>query len=286
MAAAAGPRSPPPARAPALPTAAPTLKVMRLQAPSLTQPNAGSLGPNSMLGPAATLPDTFGTIHIGETFTAYLGVVNADPSLPIRNLSLSAQLQTPSRRWPLPSGLDGGGGEGSDGAGGALTVAPGSGVDTIVSRPIDEVGQHILRVEVSYGAGPTARTLRKFYRFGVASPLHIRELTARAGDDRCFVSIAVENAGADGITLTVLDLPRSRASVGAYVSTLVRTTRPKRRSAHAGQGTLGGRHSHSCRQSSVSVRMHVGPVGASRYFDLPRLGLVLDGVLDIRHVWL
>ena len=202
MAAAAGPRSPPPARAPALPTAAPTLKVMRLQAPSLTQPNAGSLGPNSMLGPAATLPDTFGTIHIGETFTAYLGVVNADPSLPIRNLSLSAQLQTPSRRWPLPSGLDGGGGEGSDGAGGALTVAPGSGVDTIVSRPIDEVGQHILRVEVSYGAGPTARTLRKFYRFGVASPLHIRELTARAGDDRCFVSIAVENAGADGITLS------------------------------------------------------------------------------------
>ena len=189
-----------------LPTAAPTLKVMRLQAPQLGQPTGGSLGPHSILGPGCTLPDTFGVIHIGEVFTAYLGVLNADDHLPIRNLAVTAQLQTPSRRWPLPCGFEGvrsAGGSGDaandDEEGqGPIDVLPGSGVDAIVSRPLEEIGQHILRVEVAYGSGPTSRTLRKFYRFNVSSPLHIRELTVRAGDDRCYVSIAVENASGSG----------------------------------------------------------------------------------------
>jgi len=95
---------------------------------------------------------------------------------------------------------------------GPLDVQPGTGVDAIVSRPLEEVGQHILRVEVAYGSGPTSRTLRKFYRFNVSSPLHIRELTVRAGDDRCYVSIAVENAssagagtGGGGLTISAAD---------------------------------------------------------------------------------
>ena len=203
-----------------LPTATPTLKVMRLQAPQLGQPNAGSLGPQSIMGPSCTLPDTFGVIHIGETFTAYLGVLCADDHHPIRNLAVTAQLQTPSRRWPLPCGLEGVGGggggggtnDGDDEGQGPIDVPPGSGVDAIVSRPLEEVGQHILRVEVSYGTGPTSRTLRKFYRFNVSSPLHIRELTVRAGDDRCYVSIAVENAssagagtGGGGLTICAAD---------------------------------------------------------------------------------
>eukprot|EP00562_Extubocellulus_spinifer_P001703 CAMPEP_0178487432 /NCGR_PEP_ID=MMETSP0696-20121128/9321_1 /TAXON_ID=265572 /ORGANISM="Extubocellulus spinifer, Strain CCMP396" /LENGTH=539 /DNA_ID=CAMNT_0020115129 /DNA_START=39 /DNA_END=1658 /DNA_ORIENTATION=+ len=207
-----------------LPTATPTLKVMRLQAPQLGQPNAGSLGPACLLGPSCTLPDTFGVIHIGETFTAYLGVLNADADLPIRSLTVTAQLQTPSRRWPLPCGLEGGSSSSDrDGAAGGtstddddpmgpLDVQPGTGVDSIVSRPLEEVGQHILRVEVAYGSGPTSRTLRKFYRFNVSSPLHIRELTVRAGDDRCYVSIAVENAssagagtGGGGLTISAAD---------------------------------------------------------------------------------
>ena len=189
-----------------LPTAAPTLKVMRLQAPQLGQPTGGSLGPHSILGPGCTLPDTFGVIHIGEVFTAYLGVLNADDHLPIRNLAVTAQLQTPSRRWPLPCGFEGVGSAGAGGSDandddegqGPIDVSPGSGVDAIVSRPLEEIGQHILRVEVAYGSGPTSRTLRKFYRFNVSSPLHIRELTVRAGDDRCYVSIAVENASGAG----------------------------------------------------------------------------------------
>ena len=53
--------------------AVPTLKVMRLQKPSLHMPTAGRLESKCLLGSAMCLPDSFGNIHVGETFTAYLG---------------------------------------------------------------------------------------------------------------------------------------------------------------------------------------------------------------------
>lgn len=183
----------PPGAVEPLPSAVPTLKVMRLQSPEIGQSSAGTLGFTSLLGSALTLPDSFGVIHIGETFTAYLGALNVSPDLPVRRLTVAAQLQTPSRRFPLPSSLD------ASNAAGGMDVPPMAGVDAIVSRALEEVGQHILRVEVGYGSTDgVSKTLRKFYRFNVSSPLHIRELTLRSGDASCFVSIAVENAAAAG----------------------------------------------------------------------------------------
>ncbi len=113
-------------------------------------------------------------------------------------------------------------------------------MDAIISTPLEEVGQHILRVDVSYG-GPDPKatpqhqqddssynnnssnpatnrqqgssnnyhprkTLRKFYRFHVSSPLHMKELTLRGGESSCFISLAVENAAASesggGLTIS------------------------------------------------------------------------------------
>lgn len=141
-----------------------------------------------------TLPDSFGVIHVGETFTAYLGVLNVSCDLMVTNLSVTAALQTPSRRFTLSSNLD------ENNNKGGMTIAPAKGVDAIVSRALEEVGQHILRVEVGYG--DTNKSIRKFYRFNVANPLHIRELTMRAGDASCFVSIAIENVTANSSLTT------------------------------------------------------------------------------------
>ena len=78
-------------------------------------------------------------------------------------------------------------------------------MDAIVSQALEEAGPHILRVEVGYAMGDgTLKTLRKFYRFSVSAPLQIRELTLRAGDASCFVSIAIENistAPSAGLTI-------------------------------------------------------------------------------------
>ncbi|KAL7544906.1 hypothetical protein ACHAWF_008276 [Thalassiosira exigua] len=166
-----------------MPSAVPTLKVMRLQAPKLGQPSAGSLiSPTNLLSSTLMLPDSFGVIHVGETFSAYLGVLNPSSDMAVRGLTVSSQLQTPSRRIMLPSRLDNI----------PCDINPSGGIDAIVSRRLEEVGPHILRVEVDYVSNGS-KSLRKFYRFNVTVPLNITESVTRSGDATCLVSITVEN---------------------------------------------------------------------------------------------
>ncbi|KAL3917399.1 MAG: hypothetical protein SGILL_004730 [Bacillariaceae sp.] len=194
----------------------PTLKVMRLQKPDLDMPTSGSLDlSRCILGTALCLPDSFGVIHVGETFTAYLGAINVSKSLPVKRLTVQAQLQTPTQRWHLSSRLD----EGN--AAGGIEVAPESGVDTIVSHALEEAGQHILRVEVGYGTSDgQTKTLRKFYRFQVSNPLILSELTYRTGDTSCFVSISLKNNGdatKRGLTISSVDFEAATGLVAEQV---------------------------------------------------------------------
>eukprot|EP00579_Thalassiosira_antarctica_P028938 CAMPEP_0202002526 /NCGR_PEP_ID=MMETSP0905-20130828/8338_1 /ASSEMBLY_ACC=CAM_ASM_000554 /TAXON_ID=420261 /ORGANISM="Thalassiosira antarctica, Strain CCMP982" /LENGTH=462 /DNA_ID=CAMNT_0048559443 /DNA_START=95 /DNA_END=1480 /DNA_ORIENTATION=+ len=184
-----------------LPSAIPTLKVMRLQAPQLGQPSAGSLlSSTHLLSSTLLLPDSFGVIHIGETFSAYLGVLNTSADMPVRGLTVSSQLQTPSRRIVMPSRLDNT----------PCDIDPSGGIDAIVSRRLEEVGPHILRVEVGYISNGS-KSLRKFYRFNVTKPLNITETVTRSGDATCLVSITVENvmekqaAGGGAVTISSVD---------------------------------------------------------------------------------
>jgi hypothetical protein len=163
------------------PSAVPTLKVMRLQAPQLRQTGL-QLSKTCELTSTLMLPDSFGVIHIGETFSAYLGILNPSAEFSVRGLTVSSQLQTPTCRIVLPSRLDNS----------PCDIDPKGGVDAIVSRILDEEGQHILRVEVGYISNGS-KSLRKFYRFNVTRPLRITETVMRGGDDTCLVSINVEN---------------------------------------------------------------------------------------------
>lgn len=166
----------------------PTLRVMRLQKPELHVPSnrLESSSDSGILRNALCLPDSL-TVYVGESFTAYLGVLNASSTATIRKLTVNAQLQTPGERYPLPSRLD------PDSNPTGMDVAPSSGVNAIVSRSIEEAGQHVLRVDVGYvGADGGSKSFRKFYRFNVTSPLRIQNQVLRVGDSKCFVSILVE----------------------------------------------------------------------------------------------
>jgi trafficking protein particle complex subunit 13 len=168
--------------------AVPTLRVMRLQSPELHVSPAGPLTDACCLQTSLCLPDSLG-VYVGERFTAYLGILNSSGAASIRKLTVSAQLQSPSARWQLPTGLE------------PTDVAPNTGIDAIVSHDIEEAGQHILRVEVGYvGADGGSKTFRKFYRFNVVSPLGFRTVCSRFGDSKCFVSVTVEHASAEGAT--------------------------------------------------------------------------------------
>lgn len=177
---------------PPLETAVPTLRVMRLQSPELHSSNTALCGSSIQqqccaLQTALCLPDSL-TVYVGEYFTAYLGVLNASKNVPIRRLTVTAQLQTPSHRFQLPSAtLDQGN------LSGGMDVAAESSVDAIVSRVIEESGQHILRVEVGYlTAEGGTKTFRKFYRFQVLSPVTLKESVVRLGDTRCLITVSVE----------------------------------------------------------------------------------------------
>lgn len=183
-------------------SAVPTLKVMRLQKPELDIAKAGTLKPSEcLLGSNLCLPDSFGVIHVGETFTAYLGALNVSKRLPVTNLTVTAQLQTPSQRWHMASKtLD------ECNAAGGCELQPEQGIDSIVSHTLEEAGQHILRVEVGYGGiGGAMKSLRKFYRFQVSNPLVISELTYRSGKLSCFLSVSLQNNGHEskgGLTIS------------------------------------------------------------------------------------
>lgn len=163
------------------------------------------------------LPDSFGTIHVGETFSAYLGVLNPSFELPVRGLTVAVQLQTPSKRIVLPSRLD------DEGSNNPRDVDPGGGIDAIVSRRLEEVGQHILRVEVGYMSNG-AKVLRKFYRFNVALPLEITESVVRSGDSKCLVSITVKNvmekstSGVGGVTISGIGFQTASGLISKQVS--------------------------------------------------------------------
>ena len=182
---------------------------MRLQAPHLA-------ATNQHLNSTLVLPDSFGAIHVGETFTAYLGILNTSSDLPVRGLTVSSQLQTPTRRIVLPSRLDSTPTDIPPSSSSSRGLGGGSGVDAIVSRQLDEAGSHILRVEVSYISNGQTSSLRKFYRFNVSVPLRISELVTRSGDSTCLVSITVENVmekqppstgggGGDAITISSVE---------------------------------------------------------------------------------
>jgi hypothetical protein len=77
-----------------------------------------------------------------------------------------------------------------------IDVPPFGGVDAIVSRPMEEPGPHILRIEVGYYSPPDLlhhQTFRKFYRFNVKLPILITEkYTVRSNDTSCYTCIEIE----------------------------------------------------------------------------------------------
>jgi hypothetical protein len=153
-----------------------------------------------------------GCSHVGETFSAYLGVLNPSAEMSVRGLTVCSQLQTPSRRIALPSRLDNI----------PCDIDPKRGVDAIVSRRLDESGPHILRVEVGYISNGS-KSLRKFYRFNVTVPLSITETVMRGGDAMCLVSIAVENimeknAGGGGVTINSVGFEPADGLIAEQIS--------------------------------------------------------------------
>ncbi|KAJ9474030.1 hypothetical protein PHBOTO_004109 [Pseudozyma hubeiensis] len=183
-----------------------------------------------------TLPNSFGTLFLGETFRTYLCVRN-ESSIAVREPSLRVEMQvgaseeagrwhqlahvilpTPTRYSPDPEN------EGDQGAP-RWELDPGSALETSLGYDIKDLGPHVLVCTVGYKSSHTQsdgqvtwveRSFRKFYKFSVdrspisvrtkvhqpryASSLHHPDGKVR---DRVELEVQVQNVGASGAGLVL-----------------------------------------------------------------------------------
>lgn len=168
-------------------TVQPTLRVMRLYKPYLhiSTPAAevtqfsrcSAVESDFALTQLLLLPESFGDIYIGETFSAYMSAINST-DLVLRSVTLNTRLQTPNNaQVDLPDiRADPAASEEA-----ALTpmkeaLHKDEALDMVVKHTLNLLGTHTLRVTVQYIDPRTSekKSTRKFYRFSVLNPVTVR----------------------------------------------------------------------------------------------------------------
>jgi trafficking protein particle complex subunit 13 len=160
-------------------------------APSYDPLSSGQQNADFIISPFVLLPDSFGDIYLGETFTAYVAIVTGIQEIPLYNVNLTVRLQTTSSTFDL---YDTRAIEGVQ-SGVAKLVVPYEFLDMIISHKLNELGTHTLRATVQFQAQRNAEvtTIRKFYRFNVLQPLTIT-CTYIETNDRIMVQCQLSNS--------------------------------------------------------------------------------------------
>merc|ERR1712223_1843649 len=193
------------------------LKVMRLTRPTfgaeMTSPLMDSLssdgalekslhqalGSSINLGQALVLPQSFGSIYLGETFMSYVSLHN-DSTETCDSVILKCDLQTATQRLPLlqppqPQGVQ---------------VQSGGSIDHVLSHEVKELGTHILVCEVVYSSpGKSKLNFRKFFKFNVMKPLDVKTKFYNAESEDVFLEAQVQNVTAGPLCLEKVGLDPS-----------------------------------------------------------------------------
>ncbi|RXN21416.1 trafficking particle complex subunit 13 isoform X2 [Labeo rohita] len=152
-----------------------------------------------ILGEMLTLPQNFGNIFLGETFSSYISVHN-DSSQVVKDILVKADLQTSSQRLNLSA---------SNSA--VSELKPECCIDDVIHHEVKEIGTHILVCAVSY-ITQTGEKLyfRKFFKFQVESncssnfsfnsilnqvlkPLDVKTKFYNAETDEVFLEAQIQN---------------------------------------------------------------------------------------------
>ncbi|KAK7023872.1 hypothetical protein R3P38DRAFT_2954647 [Favolaschia claudopus] len=124
-----------------------------------------------------TLPSSFGSIQLGETFSSCL-CVNNEAQVEIEAVGIKVEMQTATSKVLL-----------AEFGGSGHSLAIGDTLENVVHHEIKELGQHVLACTVTYRLPPGSRTapgpaedpndpalqnFRKFYKFAVTNPLSVK----------------------------------------------------------------------------------------------------------------
>ncbi|CAA7267990.1 unnamed protein product [Cyclocybe aegerita] len=159
-----------------------------------------------------TLPSSFGSIQLGETFSSCL-CVNNETQLEIEVAQVKVEMQTVTTKVVLHE---------MDGTGASLDG--GDTLERVVHHEIKELGQHVLACTVTYRLPPNTRpvpgaaedagdprlqTFRKFYKFAVTNPLSVKTkihspkspsaLLSPVDREKIFLEVHIQNLTQDAI---------------------------------------------------------------------------------------
>lgn len=134
---------------------------------TLTTPRAPSCAAPSDaagLGGALLLPQSFGSIHLGESFACYVSVANFSGRA-VSCVGLRAELQTDKTRAVLHDAT----------AAPHAQLAPGERLDVLVEADVKAAGAHTLVCSAAYlDADGERRYLPQYFKFNAANPLAVR----------------------------------------------------------------------------------------------------------------
>ncbi|KAF4615305.1 hypothetical protein D9613_002848 [Agrocybe pediades] len=159
-----------------------------------------------------TLPSSFGSIQLGETFSSCL-CINNETELGVEVVQMRVEMQTVTTKVVLHEMDD------------ESTMLPGGDtLEHVVHHEIKELGQHVLACTVTYrlpsnsrsvpGASedvsdPSLQTFRKFYKFAVTNPLAVKTkvhtpkspsaLLSPSERDKIFLEVHIQNLTHDAI---------------------------------------------------------------------------------------
>ncbi|KAE9962186.1 hypothetical protein BLS_000702 [Venturia inaequalis] len=212
-----------------------SLKVLRLSRPSLQyqyplphtssdhpaiDPRASLAYPsadpkdNFIVTPVLTLPESFQSAYVGEEFSCTVCANNEllpeDNGRSISAVRVEAEMQTPSGKTDIP--LDA---KGTDADVEEKPFLPGDSIQKIIRLNLNEPGQHVLAVTVTYtetqlsdggAAGGRVRTFRKLYQFKATTLIGVKTKAGdvkvkKAGLERYALEAQLENLGDRTVTL-------------------------------------------------------------------------------------
>jgi trafficking protein particle complex subunit 13 len=128
------------------------------------------------------LPQSFGNIYLGETFSSYICVHNCTTH-PVNSVAVKADLQSNSTRISLPIHAN---------KQLPITLNPEETLDDVIHHEVKEIGTHILVCEVQYitPAG-FQKSFRKFFKFQVVKPLDVKTKFYNAETDEVYLEAQV-----------------------------------------------------------------------------------------------
>lgn len=128
------------------------------------------------------LPQSFGAIYLGETFSSYISINNSS-NFEVKDVVIKAEIQTERQRILL---LD-------TSKSPVESIRAGGRYDFIVEHDVKELGAHTLVCTALYNDGDSERKyLPQFFKFIVANPLSVRT-KVRIVKETTFLEACLEN---------------------------------------------------------------------------------------------